>query len=212
MNLIDPAIETYAQRFTSEESTVLQQLSRRTHLEVLMPQMLSGNLQGSFLSLLSKLMQPENILEIGTFTGYSAICLAQGLSPKGHLHTLECNEELEGIILDNFRAAGLSEKITLHIGDAAVGIASLPQIWDMVFIDADKVNYALYFDLVIDKVRSGGLIVADNVLWSGKVIDHTCQDKDTVALRAFVDKVHQDTRVENLLLPLRDGLMLALKK
>ncbi len=212
MNLLDTKIEAYARQFSSAESAVLQQITRSTHLEVLMPQMLSGHLQGGFLSMVSKLMRPTNVLEIGTFTGYSAICLAQGLSEAGLLHTIECNEELETRILSHFKTAGIEHKVKLHIGEAAQIIPTLDKIWDLVFIDADKINYSLYYDLVIESVRQGGLIIADNVLWSGKVADEGFQDKDTVALREFVHKVHQDQRVENLLLPLRDGLMMAIKK
>ncbi|MCS6819244.1 MAG: O-methyltransferase [Chitinophagales bacterium] len=200
----------YAEQMSSPEDAVLQQLWRETHLKVSMPQMLSGNVQGKFLEFFSRALQPHRILEIGTYTGYSAICLAKGLAKNGHLHTIDVNEELEDMIRKYFELAQLSDKITLHIGDACKVVPELNETFDLVFIDADKENYSLYFDLVIDKVRQGGFIIADNVLWSGKVM-HPPFDKDTEAIRAYNEKVLKDPRVESFILPIRDGLNIARK-
>lgn len=209
MDFLDNEIEQYAQAHTQPESSVLAELNRETWAKVLQPRMLSGHLQGRFLSLLSKLKQPKRILEIGTYTGYSALCLAEGLAPDGQLHTIDANEELESMIRKYVDKAGLSEKITLHIGDARNIIPSLNEKWDLVFIDADKENYSTYFDLVIDAVNPGGLIIADNVLWSGKVLQEPNPgDIETKALQAFNKKVLQDARVESMLMPIRDGLMI----
>ena len=209
MDFLDNEIEQYAQAHTQPESSVLAELNRETWAKVLQPRMLSGHLQGRFLSLLSKLKQPKRILEIGTYTGYSALCLAEGLAPDGQLHTIDANEELESMIRKYVDKAGLSEKITLHIGYARNIIPSLNEKWDLVFIDADKENYSTYFDLVIDAVNPGGLIIADNVLWSGKVLQEPNPgDIETKALQAFNKKVLQDARVESMLMPIRDGLMI----
>jgi caffeoyl-CoA O-methyltransferase len=172
--------------------------------------MLSGQLQGRLLALLSRLKQPKFILEIGTFTGYSAVCLAEGLQPEGLLITIEANEELESRIQTYFAQTEKKEQIQLIIGQALEVIPNLDYSYDLVFIDADKANYINYFDLVIEKVNRGGLIIADNVLWSGKVTQGAT-DKNTKAILAFNDKVHQDPRVSNLLLPVRDGLMIMQK-
>ena len=169
--------------------------------------MLSGSLQGQFLTFLSKMIQPEAILEIGTFTGYAAICMAQGLSERGTLHSIETNRELEYIIRKYIRLADLEEKIVLHIGNAKTIIPQLEKRWDLVFIDAGKWHNAFYYDLIIDRVQPGGLILIDNVLWSGKVLQ-PAQDKDAAAIHQFNEKVQADKRVENVLLPLRDGLMI----
>ncbi len=212
MELIDEQINQYCLGHTTAEPAVLSQLSRETHLKVMSPRMLSGHLQGSFLSLISKLHRPACILEIGTYTGYSAICLAKGLPDAGRLITLDINEETADMARRYFKEAGLDNKIELKTGDAREIIPSLHETFDLVFIDADKRNYSAYFDLVIDKVRHGGLIVADNVLWSGKVIlPENEMDADTKALHEFNNKVLADKRVENMLLPLRDGLMLIRK-
>ncbi len=189
---------------------VLYDLERETYLKALAPQMLSGHLQGQFLRLLSKLKQPSTILEIGTFTGYSAICLASGLKEGGILHTIEVNEELEDMILKYVRIANLQDKIKLHIGDAREIIPELHVNYDIVFIDAGKKDYAFYYDLIFDQVNPGGLIIADNVLWSGKVLEKK-QQKDAAIIDAFNKKVHADERVENILLPIRDGLIIAQK-
>jgi predicted O-methyltransferase YrrM len=176
-----------------------------------MPRMLSGHLQGNVLAMFSQMIQPKTILEIGTYTGYSAICLAQGLQEGGKLYTIDVNEELETFVRNNIAKAGLSNEIELHIGKAADIIPTLPvEFYDLVFIDADKINYAIYYDLIVNKVRKGGFIIADNVLWSGKVITDA-NDKDTIAIKNFNKKVQEDNSVFNTLFPIRDGLMIARK-
>lgn len=211
MHLVSPEIEKYIDAHTTEESVALQQLNRRTQTDVLMPQMLSGKVQGQFLKFISQMLQPACILEIGTFTGYAAICLAAGLQEGGKLYTIDINEELEEIAGTHIEKAGLKDKIVQVIGNAATEIGKLEKTFDLVFIDADKQNYGLYFDLIIDKVRSGGFILADNVLWSGKIIDEK-KDKDTQKLAEFNDKVQHDTRVENVIISIRDGIMMIRKK
>ncbi|MEN7546426.1 O-methyltransferase [Rapidithrix thailandica] len=211
MEVIHPAIEDYLQAHTSEESPLLQKINRETHLHVLMPNMISGHVQGVTLQFLSQMLCPKRILEIGTFTGYSGICLAQGLSDDGLLYTLDINEELEDRVRGYFEEAGLTDKIHYLIGDATRLIPNLEERFDLVFIDADKRNYSLYFDLIIDKVNPGGFIIADNVLWHGKITRQDIKDKDTEALRAFNQKVQQDKRVSNVILPVRDGLLIARK-
>ena len=205
-------INQYCEAHTSPQPPLLHQLERETHLKTLAPQMLSGHLQGQFLGMLSKIQQPRAILEIGAFTGYAAICLAQGLPEGGTLHTIEANPELEYLIRKYISLAGLDEKIHLHIGDAREVIPALPGPFDLVFIDAGKQDYGHYYDLVIDKVSNGGLIIADNVLWSGKVVSgEREQDQDAAAIHQFNEKVQRDDRVENIMLPLRDGLLIARK-
>jgi len=211
MNLVSPEIEKYIEAHTTGESDVLQQLNRKTQTDVLMPQMLSGKVQGQFLKFISQMVQPERVLEIGTFTGYAAICLAEGLTENGKLFTIDINEELEAIVKTHVEKAGLQNKIVQIIGNAAQEIEQLNETFDLVFIDADKQNYGLYFDLVIDKVRTGGIILADNVLWSGKIINEQ-KDKDTQKLAEFNDKVQQDNRVENVIVSIRDGIMMIRKK
>jgi len=213
MEFIDEKIEQYALNHSEAESDVLKKLNRETHAKVMQPRMLSGHMQGAFLSMLSKMIQPSAILEIGTYTGYSAICLAQGLVPDGKLHTIDVNEELDKMVRSFIKEANLESKIKCHIGDAMKIIPTLNMQFDIVFIDADKKNYSNYYDLVFDKVKTGGYIIADNVLWSGKVVDlEKNKDADTLLIDAFNKKVHTDNRVEHLLLPLRDGLMIARKK
>ncbi|MGL4631791.1 MAG: O-methyltransferase [Leadbetterella sp.] len=201
----------YCQSHSGIESLALQQIARDTHVKQLKPRMLSGHLQGRLLSLLSKLKQPKNVLEIGTFTGYSAICLAEGLAENGTVITIEANEELEGTIKNNFGKAGLSSKIQLILGNAIEVIPTLKQTFDLVFIDADKKNYLSYYKMVIDKVNSGGLILSDNVLWDSKVYQSSYQDDTTKHLREYNDFLHQDTRTEKVLIPLRDGLFVSRK-
>lgn len=210
MHLVSDQIENYIEQFSSPEDELLQQLNRETYLKVQMPQMLSGHLQGQFLSMLSGLIQPKRILEIGTFTGYSGICLAKGLAEGGLLYTIDVNEELSPMVKRYFEAAGITSKVKQLIGDAGTIIPTLNETFDLVFIDADKVNYGNYYDLVFDKVRTGGYIVADNVLWSGKVLDEK-KDKDTQAIHNYNLKVLGDKRVQNFILPLRDGLNIARK-
>ena len=208
----DEIIE-YAENFSSEESSVLKKLNRETHLKILFPRMLSGKLQGNFIKMISCMIKPKNILEIGAFTGYSAICFTEGLAENGVLHTIEVNPELEDIILKYFNEAGVSNKIKLHIGNAIDVIPTINEVFDLVFIDADKENYLNYYNLVFDKVKTGGFIVADNVLWDGKVIlKPTPTDKETVGIVEFNEFVKNDNRVEKLLLPFRDGLMIIRKK
>ena len=211
MNLVSHEIEKYIDAHTTAESDALQQLNRKTQTDVLMPQMLSGKVQGQFLKFISQMLQPTRVLEIGTFTGYAAICLAEGLPENGKLFTIDINEELEAIARTHIEKAGLQNKIIQIIGNAAQEIQQLNETFDLVFIDADKQNYSLYYDLVIDKVRSGGFILADNVLWSGKIIDEQ-KDKDTKKLAEFNDKVQQDNRVENVIVSIRDGIMMIRKK
>jgi caffeoyl-CoA O-methyltransferase len=208
MEFIDEGIEEYARQHTEPENDLLKELVRETHAMVLQPRMLSGHLQGRFLSFIAKVYQPSLILEIGTYTGYSALCLAEGLNPTGRLITIDVNEELESFTRSFFNRSAYRDQIDYRIADAAVEIPTLDGPIDLVFIDADKRNYALYFDLVISKMRSGGLILVDNVLWSGKIIEETAKDKSTEALRDFNTKVVNDPRVEPLLLPIRDGLFL----
>jgi caffeoyl-CoA O-methyltransferase len=211
MHFFPEALEQYAEAHTTAESEILSQLNRETFARIYMPQMLSGHLQGQFIRLISKVLQPKNILEIGTFTGYSAICLADGLVEGGKLFTIDINEELKEMTESYFTKAGIAEKINYMIGNASEIIPQLDVTFDLVFIDADKVNYSKYYDLAFDKVRSGGIILADNVLWSGKVTEAN-PDDETKALMAFSDKIHADVRVENVLITQRDGLMMIRKK
>ena len=208
MEFIDEGIEEYARLHTEPENDLLKELVRETHAMVLQPRMLSGHLQGRFLSFIAKVYQPSLILEIGTYTGYSALCMAEGLKAGGRLITIDVNEELETFTRSFFDRSPYKEQIDYRIADAAHEIPAIEGPIDMVFIDADKRNYALYFDLVIDKMRPGGLILVDNVLWSGKIIEEAARDKSTQALRDFNTKVANDSRVEPLLLPIRDGLFL----
>ena len=212
MNFISPELEQYAGSHTSPESELLARINRETHLEVLQPRMLSGHLQGRVLSLLSSLLQPKRILEIGTYTGYSALCLAEGLPNDGKLITIDVNEELQARVQGYFNDSSYKHQIEYHIGDAMELIPSLPDMWDLVFIDADKKNYINYYDLVIEHMNPGGIILADNILWSGKVIDPAATDRETELLRRYNDVIHADDRVENILLPIRDGIMVARKK
>ncbi len=211
MDFIPDDLQTYVADHTTPESKLLQRITRDTEAKILMPRMLSGHVQGRFLSMISHLIKPKQILEVGTFTGYSAICLAEGLSANGKLVTIDINEELENRVRNYFQEAGLTEKIDYRIGDAAQIIPSLDLVFDLVFIDADKENYTRYYDLVFEKVSPGGLILADNVLWSGKVVKSKT-DKDTRALLEFNLKVRNDPRVECMLLPLRDGIMMIRKR
>lgn len=213
MEFIDENIEKYALAHSQQENSVLSKLNRETHAKVMQPRMLSGHMQGNFLTMISKMVKPDRILEIGTYTGYSAICLAQGLNADGKLYTIDVNEELEGMVKGFVQEAGFAEKVEVMIGDAMQLIPTLKEQFDIVFIDADKKNYSNYYDLVFDMVKPGGYIIADNVLWSGKVLDlQKNKDSDTLLIDAFNKKVHSDDRVEHMLLPLRDGLMIARKK
>lgn len=212
MEFLDSEIENYVVEHTQAESDVLRKLNRATYAKVMMPRMLSGHLQGQVLKMLSNMIKPKQILEIGTYTGYSAICLCEGLQEGGQLHTIDINEELEEMARSFFKEAGLTERINYHIGNAMAIIPEIDVAYDLVFIDADKENYSNYYDLVFDKVRVGGYIIADNVLWSGKVLDAPEKmDTDTKAICAYNDKIHNDKRVEHVLFPIRDGLMIARK-
>ena len=214
MEFLADALQSYCELHSSDESELLKKLNRTTYAQVLQPRMLSGHLQGRFLSMVSALVKPKSILEIGTYTGYSALCLAEGLAEEGKLITIDVNPELEDLVNHFVKEAGFENKIQMIIGDAYQIIRTLPQIFDLVFIDADKASYSKYFDLVIEKVPSGGIILADNVLWSGKVVDEKslAKDKDTQFIDAFNKKVQADPRVEAVLLPLRDGMMVLRKK
>ena len=211
MKASDSEIEQYASAHCNYYLTaLLEELERKTHLEVMYPQMLSGKIQGQLLSFLSSMKAPKRILEIGTYTGYSAICLAQGLAKGGQLHTIEVNAETLEVAQYFFRKAGLDQIITQHHGQAYELLDQLGGPWDLVFLDADKVNYAAYYDKVFDLVPSGGLILADNVLWKGMVLHP--KEKRAKALADFNSKIQQDKRVKNILLPLRDGLMIIEKR
>jgi len=206
-------IENYASFHTSPESKVLIELNRETHLKMMYPSMLAGHLQGKLLELISCMIKPLTILEIGTFTGYSTICLAKGLHPGGCIYTIERNSELKETALKYFEKAGIVDSIVYYTGEAADIIPAINEDFDLVYIDGDKKDYPLFYKLVIDKVKPGGLIIADNVLWYGKVInDQKCMDKDTLGIHKFNETVNNDEGVENLLLPFRDGLMLIRKR
>jgi caffeoyl-CoA O-methyltransferase len=211
MEFIDERLLRYCEDHTEKESDLLKQLNRETHLKVGSPRMLSGHLQGRLLSFLSGLIQPSSILEIGTYTGYSALCLAEGLKENGKLITIDPNEETNYFAKQFISQSPYKNKIDLILGHAQSIIPGLSQKFDLVFIDADKKNYSLYFDLVIDKVNAGGLIIADNVLWSGKILEDQ-KDADTQAIHDFNGKIIKDERITPLLLPVRDGLMIMRKR
>ncbi len=213
MDFLPPDLTAYADAHTSPESEELRRLSRETHAKVLYARMLSGHGQGRLLSMLSYMIRPRRILEIGTYTGYSAICLAEGLTDDGLLITLDKNEELETIARTAWNQTPYAHQIDLRLGNAIELIPGIDEVFDLVFIDADKQNYGRYFDLVIDKVRPGGFLLADNVLWSGKVVEPVKpSDRDTQAVLAFNAKIQADERVENVLLPVRDGIMMIRKR
>ena len=211
MEFITTELQAYVSAHSCKASALLAKIDRETHLEVLQPRMLSGHFQGRVLSMLSKLLRPQNILEIGTYTGYSALCLAEGLRPEGQLLTIDINEELETRVRGYFEASEFSTQIDYIIGNAAQIIPTLSTNFDLIFIDADKQQYPLYFEQALEKLNPGGFILIDNVLWSGKVIDDSHQDKDSVLLRELNLKISQDPRVEKVLLPIRDGLYLIRK-
>ncbi len=212
MEFIDSALDKYVCDHSENEPQTLQELNRKTHLSVLQPRMLSGHFQGRVLSMLSHTIRPRRVLEIGTYTGYSALCFAEGLIEDGKVITIDVNEELEDLVREYISKSGMENKIEYHIADATQLIPELDDEFDIVFIDADKKNYCNYYDLVFDKVKKGGYIIADNVLWSGKVLEeYDSLDRETKIIMDYNRKVHEDARVQEVLLPIRDGLMVARK-
>ena len=213
MHFLSEDLERYAAQHSQQEPPLLAALTRETHLRILQPRMLSGHLQGRFLSLLSRLLAPTYIVEIGTFTGYATLCLAEGLMPSGHLHTIEANEEYEEIQDKYFGQSPYREQIIQHFAPALEVLPTLPDGIDMVFIDADKKNYLNYFEVVLPKMRPGGVILSDNVLWSGKVVEPVKDnDKHTQILMEYNKRLATDPRLETVLLPIRDGLTLSIVK
>jgi caffeoyl-CoA O-methyltransferase len=209
--MISEELQELLLNYCDPEDELLQHINRETHLKVLMPRMLSGHYQGRVLSMISKMNNPKRILEIGTYTGYATLCLAEGLADDGLIYTLDINAELEDMVCNNFAKSSLNPKINYLIGDAQQSLKGLNEIWDLVFIDADKKNNGTYYDLILGNVRPGGIIIVDNVLWSGKVLNSE-QDKDTKNISNFNDQVAADIRVEKLILPVRDGLLVIRKK
>ena len=210
MAFTSPILDSYLESNASAEDPILAELSRETFLKVQMPQMLSGHVQGLFLEGISRMIVPRRILEIGTFTGYATICLAKGLADDGLLYTLDINEELEPIFSKYFTRSGLDKKIKFISGNAIKTIPTINEDFDIVFIDADKMNYINYYDLIIDKVKRGGYIITDNVLWSGKVLEEK-KDKETENIHQFNIKLAADPRIQNVIVPIRDGVNLARK-
>jgi predicted O-methyltransferase YrrM len=205
-------LEQYIGAHTSEASALLQSVERETHLKTLMPRMLSGQVQGRFLSMVAHMIRPAKVLEIGTFTGYGTLCLAEGLAPQGIIHTIEVNPEMENANRRIFDKAGIARSVIMHTGNALHIIPNLEDRFDLVFLDADKINYPKYYPEIMAKLKFGGFLLVDNVLWSGKVTADAClHDKDTRAIAEFNDMVQKDVHVENVLIPLRDGLMLIRK-
>ena len=212
INFIDDNILNYSISKSEKESKLLNDLYRETYLKVLNPRMISGHYQGRILSLISKIISPKKILEIGTYTGYSAICLCEGMDKDGILHTIDNNKELVEIQNKYFKKANLNDKIVQHLGDAKNIITSIDEEFDIVFIDADKESYPKYYDLIINKVRSGGIIIADNILWSGKILEKVEKDDQaTKSIIEFNNKIIEDDRVKNIILPIRDGLNIVRK-
>ncbi len=211
MDLTSEVLKEYLFACCDEEDELLKSIDRETNLKVTMPRMLSGHYQGRVLSMLSKMIHPGKILEIGTFTGYATLCLAEGLKDDGIIHTIDINEELEEMVRANFSKSPLNDKIIYHLGDATQIIPTLDDSFDLVFIDADKKNNISYYNLMMDKLKPGGIIIVDNVLWSGKVVAKE-HDQNTRLIANFNDTVTNDRRVEKLILPVRDGLFLIRKK
>ena len=210
--MISEELQNLLLKYAEPEDELLQHIDRETNLKVLMPRMLSGHYQGRVLSMLSKMNSPKRILEIGTFTGYATLCLAEGLTEDGIIYTLDINAELEEMVRGNFQKSPLNSKINYLIGDAQQSLKTLAnEVFDLVFIDADKKSNGTYYDLIFDQVKPGGIIIVDNVLWSGKVLANA-QDKDTKNISSFNDQIATDTRVEKLILPVRDGLFVIRKK
>lgn len=210
---VDKRIEDYCKENTSPESEVLRYIDRETHLRFLRPKMISGNWQGNLLKILSLLVEPKNVLEIGTFTAYATLCLAEGLVKDGVVHTIERDILLEDFILETIEKFGYQDKIKLHMGNAMEVIDTIEGDFDMIFIDADKANYPAYLEKCISRLRSGGLIIADNILWYGKVVLPVKEsDKETKAIKQFNETLSQDPRFDAVILPIRDGIMVARKK
>ncbi len=212
MDFFPAELAEYAENHSDKESELLARINRETHLHVLKPRMLSGHMQGRLLSMFSKMIAPKRTLEIGTYTGYSALCIAEGIPEDGLIYTVDKNEELITRVKSYFSESRFGKHIKFYSGDALALIPTFKEAWDLVFIDADKVNYGNYYDLIFDQLVTGGYVIADNVLWSGKVIDQSVIDEDTVAIREFNQKIKDDPRVENVLAPFRDGLMIIRKK
>ena len=210
MDLISEKIINYSLLHSKKESELLKNLYRETYLKVLNPRMICSPLQGRLLSILSKIIKPKKILEIGTFTGYSTLCLAEGLSAKGEIHTIDNNEELLTIQKQYFNNSAYKKNIIQHLGDALNLIPKLNHSFDLIFLDADKINYINYYKIIIPKLKSGGLLISDNVLWSGKVISNS-MDKETNILKKYNKLVNKDKRMESVLLPIRDGITLSIK-
>ncbi len=211
MEFISEDLKNYLIKYCDPEDELLKSIDRETHLKVSMPRMLSGHYQGRLLSMLSKMIGPRRILEVGTFTGYATLCLAEGLTNDGLIHTIDVNAELEDMVRESFSKSPLNDKIVYHLGDATRIIPELEEVFDIVFIDADKKNNGTYYSLVIEKLRSGGMIIVDNVLWSGKVLEEKI-DQNTTIIANFNEMVMKDQRVEKLILPVRDGLFIVRKK
>lgn len=213
MNPDNNSIEEYILSHIDEEGELLKQLNRDAHVNLLHPRMLSGHLQGKILKMFTRMLQPQAILEIGTYTGYSTLCLAEGAPENAQIHTIEVNDELEDFILKYLHRTNLKDNINLHIGDALDIIPTLDMVFDMVFMDANKRHYCEYYDLIFDKLRPGGLIIADNTLWDGKIVgEPDPNDAQTIGLQKFNDMIAKDTRVEKVILPVRDGLTLIWKR
>lgn len=213
MEFIDEKLDNYVCAHTENEPALLADLNRRTHVSILQPRMLSGHYQGRLLSMLAHMIQPKRVLEIGTYTGYSALCFAEGLQAGGKVTTIDVNEELEEFVRSYIEKANCTDKVEYIVGDAMEILAKMDEQFDLVFIDADKKNYCNYYELVFDKVKPGGYIIADNVLWSGKVLeDYDSLDRETKILMDYNKMIHEDERVQEILLPIRDGLMIARKK
>lgn len=210
MEFLPEKINNYVEVHSEDEPKLLQELSRETWQKILNPRMLSGHFQGRVLSMLSKLVQPKQVLEIGTYTGYSALCIAEGLQPDGQIHTIDINEELYDLQRKYFDKSGYGNQIKQYVGNALEIIPTFNTTFDLVFIDADKSNYVTYFNAIIGKMNKGGIILSDNVLWSGKVLEKVQpKDKDTPALIAYNKLLKEDSRVETVLLPIRDGLTIS---
>lgn len=209
----DKAIEEYILNHIDEEGDLLKALNRDAHVNLMRPRMLSGHLQGRLLKMFCRMIQPKYILEIGTYTAYATLCLAEGADDDAEIHTIEVNDELEDFIKKHLYKTKLKDKIHLHIGDAMEIIPTLDYTFDLVFIDANKRVYSEYYNLIFDKVRSGGLIIADNTLWDGKVLDvPKSGDKQTIGIQHFNNMIAEDDRIEKVIIPLRDGLTLIWKK